>query len=417
VIVVPPNRVSSLVRLETKANARPKPRSSGLNRGYRILGLPRDASRSAVEKAFKRLARSCHEDTGGSHEKMKELIAARDLLRKKLRSRGRPRKYPLVVGYKIVDQNGKTYWEGFKTRREAKDFLKARQAASIANPDATPDQAKKTFRVIGNAVAERQRAKRLRDKKRKREEALEIQRYIYNPNAGMSAGKYMTDAPHGKGLLVCGGNDSKHISEIDAAHRASEGGLGDDAPPVRRSRPRGNGPDVFAREDSTADQLDNTERFSKADPDCEHELWERDDTGRLFIESESGVRDQLAGPSVEDREFPEYEGWDELPIDDSSYILAVDEDGEPCEYVAPRADKLLGGKVADEEEREDNGLPQPLAEIVAETDPNPEPEPINSAPAFPEKSAQPILEPSEPEKRHENTPKTDVVLVPNLLST
>jgi hypothetical protein len=47
--------------------------------------------------------------------------------------------------------------------------------------------------------------------------------YLRAAGLGMSRGCVVTDAPHGKGRLVCGGFDQRKIQEIDAAEQASQG--------------------------------------------------------------------------------------------------------------------------------------------------------------------------------------------------
>ena len=47
---------------------------------YDILGVKKDASEDEIKKAFRRLARKHHPDTGGSEEKFKEINEAYEVL-------------------------------------------------------------------------------------------------------------------------------------------------------------------------------------------------------------------------------------------------------------------------------------------------------------------------------------------------
>jgi hypothetical protein len=62
----------------TGFTALPAPAAGGAREWWVVLGLPRDASRLDVRLAFQRLASDAHPDRGGTHERMVELLAARD---------------------------------------------------------------------------------------------------------------------------------------------------------------------------------------------------------------------------------------------------------------------------------------------------------------------------------------------------
>ena len=47
---------------------------------YDILGVKKDASAAEIKKAFRKLARKHHPDTGGDEEKFKELNSAYEVL-------------------------------------------------------------------------------------------------------------------------------------------------------------------------------------------------------------------------------------------------------------------------------------------------------------------------------------------------
>jgi hypothetical protein len=65
-------------------------------------------------------------------------------------------------------------------------------------------------------------------------------KYLEKVGLGLGQGKFLRDAPRGKGKLVSGGYDSKKIMQVDAAGQFNKGTEGY---PARPSRPQGNGPD------------------------------------------------------------------------------------------------------------------------------------------------------------------------------
>jgi hypothetical protein len=80
---------------------------------------------------------------------------------------------------------------------------------------------------------------------------LKDETFIANPNAGMSAGAFMQDAPTGKGKIVSGGYDSAKVDLITGFEVAEEHTLGghvtasnDTAGGRRHVTPEGNGPDA-----------------------------------------------------------------------------------------------------------------------------------------------------------------------------
>ncbi|MGH9690774.1 MAG: hypothetical protein ACRD4C_06775 [Candidatus Acidiferrales bacterium] len=294
---------------------------------------------------------------------MAEIIAAIEFLRKLLRRRGRPRKYPIskTPGYSIietVDGVETQRAEGFKTRREAKQHLAKLRAIQKDTKDSDTQNVVgvvHVYRIVSSSpVAERVAA--LRHRKRKH---IKI---IATTGAGLGAGQYLSGAPHGKGELVCGGNDSKHISAIYAAHVADLGGMTNY--PARRTRPFGCSPDPDDH-DRSGDAVD-IPSLSLADPDWEREIWEFDDHGRLFIEAAPSASDELSGSSVEDRALPRVIG-----LDKAEYQLVTGDDGEPKEVLMMGTDILVGGSVMnpspeDAEDQDETGIPHPLQEYLDE---------------------------------------------------
>jgi curved DNA-binding protein CbpA len=47
---------------------------------YAIMGVPADATAEQIKAAFRRQAKQCHPDAGGSHEQMVHLLAAFEIL-------------------------------------------------------------------------------------------------------------------------------------------------------------------------------------------------------------------------------------------------------------------------------------------------------------------------------------------------
>lgn len=475
----------------------PATNASRIRAALKALGLPSDATRSEMEKAFKVRLRAHHPDIGGNPERTKELIAARKLLRKVLPGKGRPRKYAAFPpGYAIKDRKKKDaiYREGFKRKRdaeaalrklleahpelriecdlhvvsttgckiidrnddnkvvaefnsrsEAKEFVKKASAqASAQSLSSSANETKHVpdYRIVGNAAAERQREKRLKDKKKAKDEARKNLIYVLSPNAGMSAGKYMTSAPHGRGLLVTGGYDSTKVSAVDAAWRSHLGGMdeGTNRVPARPVNLGGNGPDAFENNRSADKDDARDQRLSFPDRDFERELYERHDDGRLFIEAESRVRDRLFGSSAEDRILPAYEGVDELPIDD--FFYRVTEDGEEVLQLRPEVISPGGEGVPDStglpksldeylqqeaepEEDEDQDIAKALRNLPAKTAPqaiggNVEWNPMTRCLQIVNRVLQmPSPKPSKPAtskpKCHKNNPKMLPVLIPKAL--
>jgi hypothetical protein len=275
----------------------------------RILGLPQTHKRNAITKAYRSLAPQYHPDLGGDAERMKALIEARNFLLKHTPAIGRPRKYANVTGFVIVDQNGKVRFRGYKTRKEALAAL-----AAMPKSDAPPEDGKRLrLRVIGPSTAERKKAQRLREKERKRAQALEIERYINDPEAGMIQGKYMTQAPHGKGKLITGGYNTAKIDLVDARHCASQGGADASVPARARNSGSGtSGDDTVPFYRVSGDKPSGVDAVEDYEPVADLSLGELDDTNVM-------PEDEVACPSLADIDFED----DNIEIEDPNLQAEV----------------------------------------------------------------------------------------------
>lgn len=404
------------------------PRKSEIAKAYGILGLREGASHRELDSTFHRLALEHHSDrTHGSDDRMIDIIWARDILKLKI-VKGRPRKHLDIQGkgYVIVDQDGVVCYPNseaqfnphlrFKSRKIANEFL---QSLLVKHPGFTNPKRPKTLRVVGNAAAERQAAKRRRKKvsevkaeehrqneialilghkklsdlspqERKKIEILDDDgNTIKNPYE-MDRGSYFIgpEVPHGAARIHTGGINSKKVSEITAARDVAVNydGSGNVAnaildkehaaivssernsslPPARSSRPRG-GPDAFEN-DPSHDELDTEQSSAFWDDQSEYEFQNSE------VTAVAGGRDRLLGPSAEDRETPLIEGVDELPIYESSYVTVYDENKEPYECMLARTEKLRFGTPVESDEETDRpdsatGLPAPLDALIAEVAP------------------------------------------------
>jgi curved DNA-binding protein CbpA len=319
-----------------------------------VLRLEPTAKRADVEEAFDHFVRRCHPDRGGTTEIFVLLTDVRDILRKKLKTRGRPQKYPNVRGYAIIDSNNAIRFR-LKTRKKAVEYLKYLEGLSS---DVVSDNSGMLYRVVGNARAERRRRRR-----------AAIKRFVTQSGRGQSYGKYTSDldsdgrgkfmegADHGRGLLITGGYGSEKISAVDAAHKAHEGGKEYVA---RRVHPPGAGPDAD-EDDKTADAADAPPTSAMSAREWQDQMAEIEFQGSL-VTAKGGVRDELLGESVEDRVLTPFEGFDQLPIDDSAFKILYDGDGEPYEVTEVG---MENGKI--EGAGDDTGLAPAIEDVVEES--------------------------------------------------
>lgn len=87
--------------------------------------------------------------------------------------------------------------------------------------------------------AERQRAYRKRQKTTRPPKSCDLlawNKYLAKINLSVDAGRYLEDAPAGRGLLHSGGNNIENLDYLDARESLSPGS--------RRVRPKGHGPSV-----------------------------------------------------------------------------------------------------------------------------------------------------------------------------
>lgn len=299
--------------------------SRALRAAYAVLGLGVPSSKKKIKDAYRALAKTHHADVGGSNAAMLEIVKARDTCLAALPKRGRPRLYPNIRGFAIVNELESDVYkavihDGFESKKEADAFLvdlRARVQIVVEQREPLPGPTAKAVRLIvvkASSPHAQAQAKHREKSPKPKAPAHWNQKdwniYLATHGAGVNQGRFIKGAPHGCGLLVL----SDDIESIDTARRISQGGPGVTA---RRSLAQGkafeiddrgkvhyvsagNGPDVFEAADSTADGEDTYYETRLSAPDDwydEREVWEDPDdpfiTGkkvdRLLCDSKEDV--------------------------------------------------------------------------------------------------------------------------------
>lgn len=393
--------------------SRPRGRfSRPVRAAYRLLGIKPGATLEQIKTAFRGLAHKIHPDHQNTNIP-DELIAAKeayDLIcedyEKKHRKPGPQATKLKYSGYAIIDTaNNEVVADGYSSRKLAeadipalieKDKLlpKYDPKSKTSEDGLRPQRDLKTkklpqYAAVGSPEAERKKKQRARQaaerkrleepKKPKRSEkedpdawqdyydAVKQFRYEWNHhlscglteadgsklNLSMNRGRYIDDAPTGKGLLMTGGWDTRLLDVADAAHQTSEGEYGYVARKIRGKRAPsgpdcfdepwdeelregdcwrslrgpGNGPDAFEAEDQTADSAD-CEPYSELS------------AGDLQTEAFFG------GKTDDARLLPCTEGWDDPASDFESRLSAtelgaLDESNIPVEMVPEKLDRYV----------------------------------------------------------------------------
>ena len=131
-----------------------------------------------------------------------------------------------------------------KKRVRAFTGLAGSPLAVVCKP--SPQIPKKRGRPrIWNSDADRMRANRAQQQAIKETDPLTWERRLSDEGLSMDAGRCMTDADHGKGLLHTGGYDNELIAEVVAARERDGVTINDDSIEAggtgRRVKPKGHG--------------------------------------------------------------------------------------------------------------------------------------------------------------------------------
>jgi hypothetical protein len=307
--------------------------SRAIRAAYRLLHIKPGSTKTQINAAFKRAARSAHPDQGGSNTAMLALQCAQSICLAALPKRGRPRRYSrhdLFAVVNVLTAEVVAGMDGFRSRAEAQAALdKLRAAADSQVPDGKGNPAR--FRVQGSPGSERTR--KWRHSQRWKKTAAHWNYVLSQLGLSAGAGACMTDAPSGCGELVTGGMDGAKLSGIVAARTAVQGGpTTSDVPPARRVRAGGAPPDKMMLDESSDSADEGGNRFNpQGHLDDQRQTW--DDPEHPMITG-SQV-DPLLDDSCED-ELPRYKGWnipERIPTadydeedDDRDRELAVHED-------------------------------------------------------------------------------------------
>jgi hypothetical protein len=375
------------------------------------LGIKPGATLDQIKTAFRGLAQTIHPD----HTNVNisdELIAAKDAYdliceayAEAHRKPGRPPTKLKYSGNAILDvANNEVVADRYPSRKAAEAdipiLIEKDKSLPKYDPKSQPPEDGLLQRripqyvAVGSPEAERkkkQRARQAAERKRLEEpkkpkrsveqdpdawldyyEAVKQFRYEWNSllasgltdadgsklNLSVNRGRYMDQAPTGKGLLMTGGWDTRLLELADAAHQTSENVPGYVARKIRGKRaparvdyftdPKnrandkhleegddcwgglsgpGNGPDAFDAEDTTTDFADCESYSQLSAGDLE--------TERVF-----------GGETDDARLLPCTEGWDDPASDFESRLSttkldALDEANAPMEMEPERLDRYV----------------------------------------------------------------------------